>query len=104
MGRRIYKDEDGTPVKAGDVIRFSFGIPPIIVDALVEDRDGKLWALTPDVNPKESTIGQLISNCGLINIMPEGTEPGTYKRGTKVDRSNEIETRAFRASDNEARE
>lgn len=45
-------DSDGNEVKAGDTIIFSYGIPPVKVIAPIEERDGKLWAITKGHNPE----------------------------------------------------
>ena len=50
------KDSNGVLVKAGDVIVSSYGIPPRRLEGKVIERDGKLIVLTPDSNPKESTL------------------------------------------------
>ena len=67
--RRIYKDEDGTPVKAGDTIRFSYGIPPVPVTGTLFERDGKLIMPTPGHNPPEATIGSIIYHCGFFTLV-----------------------------------
>lgn len=47
-------DSDGVEVKAGDKIRFGYGIPAVSVRrAPVVERDGKLLALTKGHNPSE---------------------------------------------------
>ncbi len=58
MGKAI-RDDDGEFVRAGDRIRFSFGIPPVRVIAEIIDRDGELIALTPDHKPKECRLRSL---------------------------------------------
>lgn len=50
---RIATDGDGVPVRAGSVIIFNYGIPPVYVEAKVVIRRGKLVALAPDHNPKQ---------------------------------------------------
>lgn len=60
------KDEDGIQVKAGDWIAFSFGFPPLRVEAKIVERDGKLIALTPDVTPKEAPLTTLKHHVGLF--------------------------------------
>lgn len=56
---KAIKDDWGQEIKAGDVVSFSFGIPPTGVKAKVEDRNGVLWVLTPEYNPKESKLSYL---------------------------------------------
>lgn len=53
------RDDDGKIVRAGDRIRFSYGIPSIVVVAEVIDRDGVLIALTPGHNPPECKLRML---------------------------------------------
>jgi hypothetical protein len=50
------KDSDGKRVKAGDTIYFSYGIPPIRVNAPVVKKKGRLVALTKGHNPEECTL------------------------------------------------
>lgn len=45
MSKFIMKDDDGVGVKSGDWISFSYGIPPIRVDARVFIRQGALTAV-----------------------------------------------------------
>jgi hypothetical protein len=52
-------DDDGVPVKAGDAVRFSYGIPPVVVDAPIVQRRGSLIALTPGHDPKECNLRSL---------------------------------------------
>lgn len=52
-------DSDGERVKAGDSIQFSFGIPPVRVIAKVERIGSRLYAMTPDHNPKRCELGKL---------------------------------------------
>lgn len=56
------KDEDGVPLKAGDYITFTFGIPPICVTAqLTDGLDGLgVMCIHPaDVKPKTTTLKDL---------------------------------------------
>jgi hypothetical protein len=53
------KDDDGIPTGAGDAIHFSYGIPPVKVEARVVERDGKLIALCPGHNPPEMNLRSL---------------------------------------------
>jgi len=39
-----FLDDDGVPVKAGDTVRFNYGIPPVVVDAKIVKRRGTLVA------------------------------------------------------------
>ena len=53
------KDDDGKTVKAGDTIYFSYGIPPIRVDAPVVKEGGKLVAITKGHNPEKCSLKEL---------------------------------------------
>jgi len=57
-------DSDGNEVKAGDVIHFGYGIPPVGVRADVIERSGKLIALTPGHNPSECPVAALRRHVG----------------------------------------
>lgn len=37
------KDDNGEWVYAGDLIEFTYGIPPVAVITMVRERDGTLW-------------------------------------------------------------
>jgi hypothetical protein len=63
-GKRKIRDGDGVEVVAGCEIRFSFGLPPVGVLARVIERDGELFALTPDHNPKECKVRDLRRHVG----------------------------------------
>lgn len=57
------RDEDGIPIKDGDHITFTFGIPPICVLARVTTTGGDLWieCLDPhDVKPKREKLADLM--------------------------------------------
>jgi hypothetical protein len=57
------RDEEGIPLKSGDYITFTFGIPPICVLACLSTTGGELWidCLTPeDVRPKREPLSDLI--------------------------------------------
>jgi len=58
VGKRL-RDDDGEWVTVGDNVRFSYGIPPVVVVAPIIERDGSLIALTPDHNPKECNLRSL---------------------------------------------
>ena len=52
-------DNDGVPVKAGDTVGFSYGIPPVGVEARIVRRRNKLIALTPGHTPTECNLRSL---------------------------------------------
>jgi hypothetical protein len=65
------KDGDGNEVKAGDWIRFGYGIPPVGVQAPIVDRNGVLTVLTPKHKPKEATLALLEKCVGSYWKIPE---------------------------------
>lgn len=54
--RKVIRDDDGVEVREGDVIHFSYGIPPVGVRATVIRREGELIVLTPGHNPPECPL------------------------------------------------
>lgn len=60
------KDDDGYKLCVGDIVRFSFGIPPIVVAAPIEEIDGRYYAMTPDHNPKKCELRRLRQHVGNI--------------------------------------
>lgn len=77
-------DMEGVTVKAGDRVAFTYGIPPVRVEGVLFERDGKLIMPTPDHNPPEATLPQINYHCG-----------GFWKVGV-----TEEEWRAIRAAEN----
>lgn len=71
--RRKFRDMDGREVKAGDVVGFSYGIPPVRVRAPVIERDGRLIALTEGHNPSECPVSQLKKYIGDFWIVGEAS-------------------------------
>ena len=53
------KDDEGLTVMAGDKIRFSYGIPPVVVVADVVQRGKSLIVLCPGHNPPECNLRSL---------------------------------------------
>ncbi len=64
MKALVLLDDDRVPVKAGDTVRFNYGIPPIVVDAKIVQRRGQLIALTPGHDPAECNLRKLRSYVG----------------------------------------
>lgn len=63
MGKAL-RDSDGVRVTAGQMIRFSYGIPPVPVFAPVVYRNAKLVVLTPGHNPSECAVSELMDHVG----------------------------------------
>ena len=59
MKGKYHKDDDGFAARAGDIVMFSYGIPPVRVEAEVINRNGILIALTPGHNPPECRLRDL---------------------------------------------
>lgn len=53
------KDDDGREVRAGDVVLFSYGIPPVRVEAKIADLNGTLFAMTPGHKPDKCKLSEL---------------------------------------------
>jgi len=74
----VMLDDDGVRVRAGDRVRFSYGIPPVAVESKIVQRSGKLIALTPGHNPAECTLRSLRRNVGewykhtLLGVLAAG--------------------------------
>ena len=64
MKTGYHKDDDGMATRAGDIVMFSYGIPPVVVKAEVVSRDGVLWVLTPGHTPSECKLGRLRIHIG----------------------------------------
>lgn len=52
-------DDDKQKVSSGDTVRFSYGIPPVLVKANLVQRGNKLIALTPGHDPTECNLRSL---------------------------------------------
>ena len=61
---KTIRDSDGIGVRAGDKVRFSYGIPPVSVCAPVIERDGQLIALTVGHNPSECPVSAIRKHAG----------------------------------------
>ena len=58
------RDDDGEWVVAGDTVHFSYGMPPVGVDAPIIERGGKLVGLCPGHNPPEFNLRSLRRHVG----------------------------------------
>lgn len=52
-------DDEGEKIYVGDTIHFSYGIPPIGVNAEIAKKGNSFIALTPDHNPKTVSLKTL---------------------------------------------
>ena len=55
----VLLDDDGNHTKAGDVVRFTYGLAPVVVYAKIVQRRGQLIALTPGHDPVECNLRSL---------------------------------------------
>ena len=62
-------DINEVEVKEGDIVHFSYGIPPISVNAEIIEREGKLVASTPNHNPLSCFLNQLEELVGEFEIV-----------------------------------
>lgn len=60
------KDGDGKIIKEGDVIYFSYGIPPVGVYAPVVSIKGKLVAITKGHKPEQCSLRELKRHVGIF--------------------------------------
>lgn len=68
---RQIKDADGRPVKVGDRLRSSYGIPPRTIVGKVVKRNGRLIVLTPGHNPAELPLREFAEALGQFWTDPE---------------------------------
>ncbi len=61
------KDSEGNIVKDGDVISFSYGIPPVGVHApIITDEKGELIAITEGHKPTQCKLKDLKKHVGYF--------------------------------------
>lgn len=68
-----YRDEDGIPIRAGDHITFTFGIPPTRVLARLYDDKGATCIEClhpPDVKPKHEALKSLMKHYQVWKASP----------------------------------
>jgi len=63
-----YYDSEGTEIKAGTTVRFSYGIPPVGVKAKIVRRGGRLVVLTPGHNPASAPVHILKRSVGDVYV------------------------------------
>jgi hypothetical protein len=74
------RDEDGIPLKDGDYITFTFGIPPICVTARVSagEKDWTVTCIHPaDVKPKTTPLRELTRYYQIWKASPERVRGAT---------------------------
>jgi len=63
MSPKVAKDEEGRPIRSGDYVTFTFGIPPICVTARVYQANAELQIECidpPDVKPKRERLADVM--------------------------------------------
>ena len=62
-----YKDNDGNIVKVGDILRSSFGIPPIVIESIVSEDSDEYYCTVMNnkkIKPQKCTLDKFVSNLG----------------------------------------
>jgi len=55
----FFKDDNGNRVGNGNIIKFSYGIPVVSVEAKISQKNGKLIGYCPEHNPPEFNLRTL---------------------------------------------
>ena len=63
------QDSEGQDIYEGDILRSSYGIPPVKVLAPVVFMRGGFYAMTPNHNPKESLLSDFIYHLGYAEVI-----------------------------------
>ena len=69
------RDDDGEWTGASDTVRFSYGIPPVGVDARIIERNGRLIGLCFGHNPPEFDLRSLRRYVGSWHKETSKKEP-----------------------------
>ena len=62
-----YKDNDGNIVKVGDILRSSFGIPPIVLESKISEESGEYYCTVINkkkIKPQKYTLDEFVSSLG----------------------------------------
>ena len=71
QGESGFFDDDGKPIREGDKIKSSFGIPTIQIIADVVIEDGVFMAINPTAYPKRISLEDFIKHLGQVWIVEE---------------------------------
>jgi len=66
LDKLIYRGLDGETIKTGDLVAFSYGIPPVRVEGPVSVKDGQLYMATPGHGPGGGTLAFIDKHAGPI--------------------------------------
>lgn len=78
VARLTMKDDWAQAVAAGDTVTFSYGIPPVRVEAMLVEIDGELWAMTPGHRPDRCRLRDLRGHVGsFYKLAPPRIAPDT---------------------------
>ncbi len=77
------KDSDGRPLKLGDKIVFSFGIPPTQVIGPIEEIDGKVYVMTKEHKPDKCLLSELEKHVGHFSLYDEVWANSKFPRVTR---------------------
>jgi hypothetical protein len=80
MSNLLMRDDDGIAVRAGDWITFSYGIPPVRVDAKVSTQKGRLVFTV--LGPHRPRQGELLSLRRHVGSWYKSDGPGALKEAT----------------------
>lgn len=62
-----YKDNDGNAVEVGDILRSSFGIPPIVIESIVSEESSEYYCTVMNnkkIKPQKCTLDEFVSSLG----------------------------------------
>lgn len=62
-----YKDNDGNAVEVGDILRSSFGIPPIVLESKISEESGEYYCTVMNnkkIKPQKCTLDEFVSSLG----------------------------------------
>lgn len=79
------KDRNGEDVWEGDIVHFSYGIPPVGVNAPIEFLNGSFYAITDGHKPRKAILGELNDYVGDFEIYGNIYENPELAGGTQKE-------------------